>query len=118
VLRSVPSQNLAVLTVCPPPPPPPPSPPPTDRRCADEYTRFKNCIIGKLNPDQQLAVLPGPHFLWKIRTRKEAGAFWKQHYAHLGAAATGGGSSGGSSGGEVVQPVDEAALRPDVTSKG
>lgn len=90
----------------------------THARCWDEYTRFKNCLIGKLNPDQQVAVLPGPHPLWHIRTRKEAGAFWRQHYAHLGAAATDSeSSSGGTSGGSAQQPVvDEAQLRPDVTT--
>jgi hypothetical protein len=112
---------------------------PTDQaqhatRCWDEYTRFKNCLVGKLNPDAQLAVLPGPHPLWHIRTRKEAGAFWRQHFAHLGAGATTGGGGGSSSsssssaregGGQQQQqqahgppPLGEAPLRFDVTTKG
>jgi hypothetical protein len=57
-------------------------------KCWDEYTRFKNCLIGKLNPDQQIQVLPGPHPVWHIRSRKEAAAFWRDHYRHLGAGAT------------------------------
>jgi hypothetical protein len=69
-------------------------------------------MIGKLNPDQQLTVLPGPHFLWHIRTRKQAAAFWTQHYAHLGAGAT------NSEQQQQQGPeVDESKLRPDVTSK-
>jgi hypothetical protein len=69
-------------------------------------------MIGKLNPDQQIAVLPGPHFLWHIRTRKDAGAFWKQHYAHLGAGAT------DSQQKQQQGPeVDESKLRADVTSR-
>lgn len=88
-------------------------------RCWDEYVRFKNCMIGKLDPDQQIAVLPGPHFLWHIRTRKQAGAFWKQHYAHLGAGATQQEQDGQ---GQATQPpppppVDESKLQPDVTSR-
>lgn len=70
-------------------------------KCWDEYTRFKNCLVGKLNPDNQVTVLPGPHPVWRIRTRREAAAFWKQHYSHLGAAAT----------------QDEEQIRPDVTSQ-
>lgn len=70
-------------------------------------------MIGKLNPDQQLAVLPGPHFLWHIRTRKQAAAFWTQHYAHLGAGAT---DSQQQQQQQQGPQVDEAKLRPDVTS--
>jgi len=70
-------------------------------------------MIGKLNPDQQIAVLPGPHFLWHIRTRKEAAAFWKQHYAHLGAGAT----NSQQTQQDHAAEVDESKLQPDVTSK-
>ena len=72
--------------------------------------RFKNCMIGKLNPDQQLTVLPGPHFLWHIRTRKQAASFWQQQYAHLGAGAT------SSQDNQQGPEVEESKLRPDVTS--
>lgn len=51
-----------------------------------------------------LAVLPGPHPVWHIRSRKEAAAFWRQHYAHLGAAATN-------------RDEQQEHLKPDVTSK-
>ncbi|WIA16833.1 hypothetical protein OEZ85_013770 [Tetradesmus obliquus] len=71
-------------------------------RCWDEYTRFKNCMIGKLNPDQVITVLPGPHPVWHIRSKKDAAAFWRQHYAHLGAAAT-------------SREEPQGGLRPDVT---
>jgi hypothetical protein len=62
-------------------------------RCWDEYVRFKNCLAVKLNPDSAVAVLPGPHPLWRIRTRKQAGEFWREQFRHLGAGAT---TSGGS----------------------
>lgn len=85
------------------------------RRCWDEYVRFKNCMIGKMNPDQQIAVLPGPHFLWHIRTRKQAAEFWTQHYAHLGAGAT---NQQQQQQANQQQPgVDEPKLRADVTSR-
>jgi hypothetical protein len=88
------------------------------RRCWDEYVRFKNCMIGKINPDQQIAVLPGPHFLWHIRTRKQAAEFWTQHYAHLGAGATSHHQQQQQQQPTQQQPnVDEPKLRADVTSR-
>jgi hypothetical protein len=75
-------------------------------------------MIGKMNPDQQIAVLPGPHFLWHIRTRKQAAAFWTQHYAHLGAGATNQQQQQSPQQQQQQQPgVDESKLRPDVTSR-
>jgi hypothetical protein len=47
-------------------------------RCWDEYTRFKNCMIGKLNPDQVgaghgllflLFVLCGMHVFFAVQIR-------------------------------------------------
>jgi hypothetical protein len=71
-------------------------------------------MIGKLNPDQQLTVLPGPHFLWHIRTRKQAAAFWAQHYAHLGAGATN--SEQQQQQQQQGPELSDSKLRPDVTS--
>jgi hypothetical protein len=88
-------------------------------RCMDEYIKFKNCMVAKLDPDKTLELLPGPHPLWRIRTRKQAGEFWREQYAHLGAAPaaaqpsqeqgthTAGGASSSSS-----------SRQPDITAAG
>eukprot|EP00879_Flechtneria_rotunda_P015810 GHRR01016533.1.p1 GENE.GHRR01016533.1~~GHRR01016533.1.p1 ORF type:complete len:171 (+),score=50.44 GHRR01016533.1:26-538(+) len=72
-------------------------------RCWDEYTRFRNCLLGKLNPDQQIQILPEPHPVWQIRTRREAEDFWRRQYAHLGAGATSKGQ--------------EDSMKPDLTDQ-
>jgi hypothetical protein len=55
------------------------------RRCMDDYTIFKECLMGKLHTRQEPLVKPHGHPLWNIRTRDEANQFWVEQYAHLGA---------------------------------
>jgi hypothetical protein len=59
-------------------------------RCMDDYTRLKNCLIFKMDPEQDMNVIPGPHPIWRIRTRKQAAAFWAVR-PRGGAAGDGGG---------------------------
>lgn len=54
-------------------------------RCMDEFTRLRQCMAGKLDADAGAVLMPGPHPLWRIRTRREAGSFWAEQYEHLGA---------------------------------
>lgn len=54
-------------------------------RCMNEYTKLKNCLLGKLDEDKQISLLPGPHPIWHIRTKQQASQFWSAQYAHLGA---------------------------------
>lgn len=46
-------------------------------RCRDDFTRLKNCMIFKMDPEQDMNVIPGPHPVWRIRTRKQAAEFWQ-----------------------------------------
>jgi hypothetical protein len=46
-------------------------------RCMDDYVRLKNCLIFKMDPEQDINVIPGPHPVWRIRTRKQAAQFWQ-----------------------------------------
>jgi hypothetical protein len=79
-------------------------------RCADEWARLRTCVAiratgGGESGGMEVTVNPGPHPVWRIRSRKEAGKFWAENYAHLGAGAVGGGGGekgggGGDGGGE------------------
>ena len=91
-------------------------------RCADEWTRLRTCAAiraasassplsalsggegggdDKKSREVDVVINPGPHPVWRIRSRKEAGAFWRENYAHLGAGAVpNGGGGGGNSGGK------------------
>jgi hypothetical protein len=82
-------------------------------RCADEWTRLRTCVAiraasaaaplsssgggdgggGGKSGEVDVVINPGPHPVWRIRSRKEAGAFWAQNYAHLGAGAVGKGAA-------------------------
>jgi hypothetical protein len=64
-------------------------------RCMDDWTRLRNCMVMKLDEGQEIRALPATHPLWRIRSRKEASAFWREQYAHLGAGGAGGGGGGG-----------------------
>jgi hypothetical protein len=55
----------------------------------DDYTIFKDCLMGKLRTRQESSAKPQDHPLWQIRTRHEANLFWAEQYAHLGAAPAG-----------------------------
>jgi hypothetical protein len=85
-------------------------------RCWDEYTRFRNCMVAKLDPDVSITVLPGPHPVWHIRTRKQAAEFWREHYAHLGAAATQSWPDGSGGGGTTAAAAASAA--PEAAAEG
>jgi hypothetical protein len=73
-------------------------------RCMDDWTRLKNCMVFKLDPEKDMQLIPGPHPVWRIRSRKEAAAFWKDNYKHLAEGVPrevfegGDGSSGGGNG--------------------
>ncbi|KAI8464755.1 MAG: hypothetical protein J3K34DRAFT_461760 [Monoraphidium minutum] len=65
-------------------------------RCMDDWARLKNCMIFKMDPEKDISVIPGPHPVWRIRTRKQAAEFWAGNYAHLREGGGGGGGGGGS----------------------
>eukprot|EP00877_Chromochloris_zofingiensis_P002781 jgi/Chrzof1/12503/Cz06g36190.t1 len=54
-------------------------------KCKEDFIRFRNCMVSKLDNEKEITMLPGPHPVWQIRTRKQAEEFWTQHYQHLGA---------------------------------
>lgn len=49
----------------------------------DDWTKLRNCMIFKMDPEKDMALIPGPHPVWKIRTRKQAQEFWQDNYRHL-----------------------------------
>jgi len=46
-------------------------------KCMDDWSRLKNCMIFKMDPEKDMTVIPGPHPVWRIRTRKQAAEFWQ-----------------------------------------
>lgn len=46
-------------------------------RCMDDWTRLRNCMVMKMDPEKEVMLIPGPHPLWRIRSRKQAAEFWQ-----------------------------------------
>lgn len=98
-------------------------------RCADEWARLRTCAAirassggggflfggggGAGGGEVDVVVNPGPHPVWRIRSRKEARAFWGENYAHLGAGAVAAGQVAGGAGGGA-----ERAAGAEVGAKG
>ncbi|KIZ02264.1 hypothetical protein MNEG_5692 [Monoraphidium neglectum] len=36
-----------------------------------------------MDPEKDIILIPGPHQVWRIRTRKQAAEFWGEQYKHL-----------------------------------
>ena len=61
-------------------------------------------MAAKLDAERGIDYLPGPHPVWRIRTRKQAAAFWREQYGWMmqGEGGGGGDDSGGADGGATI----------------
>jgi hypothetical protein len=61
-------------------------------------------MAAKLDAERGIDYLPGPHPVWRIRTRKQASEFWREQYGwmHGGGGDGGGGGDDGGGGGATI----------------